>query len=140
MAASDRARIRALVVGLERVTERVVTKIALDVTANLVETTPVDIGWARVNWVPAIGSPLIVDLPGAARTPEGVASAIIEQASAVAALATGGYRLKQGSVFVSNNVSYITKLNEGSSQQQPAAFVQRAIAKAVTQDIRGLAS
>ena len=44
-------------VSIDRFTERVVTKIGLDVTANLIETTPVDFGWARANWVPSVGRP-----------------------------------------------------------------------------------
>ena len=39
-------------------------------------------------------------------------------------------------MFVSNNVKYITRLNDGYSRQAPAGFVQSAIRKAVTQDIR----
>ena len=133
MAAKDRAQIRAIVRSLERLTGRVVTKITLDVTANLIEETPVDTGWARANWVPAIGAPVIKDLTGAERN---VAAANGEQAAGQAKVL--GYRLDRGRVFISNNVPYIMRLNDGHSRQAPAGFVQRSIRKAVTKDIRGL--
>ena len=130
-------QIRAIVRGLERVTERVVTKITLDVTANLIETTPVDTGWARANWIPAIGAPIVRDLTGVEATVQNASLGAGEQQQALAAVVTG-YKLARGAVFVSNNVPYISKLNDGFSRQAPSGFVQMAIRKAVTQDIKGL--
>ena len=130
--ARERREIRAIVRGLDRFTERAIVKITLDVTANLIETTPVDVGWARANWVPSIGAPVVKDLSGADRN---VQSAAAESSSGQAAVL--GYRLGRGRVFVSNNVDYILPLNDGHSSQRPAGFVQRAIRKAVTVDIRG---
>ncbi len=134
---ADRRQVRAVVDALTRVTERVVTKIALDVVANLVETTPVDTGWARGNWVPSIGTPFIADLGSVTPTVANANAASSRQATASVSVATG-YRLRRGSVFVSNNVPYITELNDGSSAKAPAGFVQLAIAKAVQQDFKGL--
>lgn len=129
-------QIRAIIQGLNRLTERVITKITLDVDANLRETTPIDLGWARANWVPAIGTPFRTDLEGIKPTIAQAAAQAAEQAQAMAAV-VAGYRLTMGKVFISNNVPYITRLNDGSSTQEPPGFVQRAIHKAVTQDIRG---
>ena len=50
-------QVKAVVRALEKVTEQVIVRLSLNVTANLVETTPVDTGWARANWLPAIGTP-----------------------------------------------------------------------------------
>ncbi len=123
-------QVRAIVRGLDRLTERVVTKLTLDVTANLIETTPVDTGWARANWLPSIGQPTIKDLP---RTKPGdsqaVAGAVAEQNGATARLLA--YTLKEGRVFVTNNVPYILSLNDGTSKKAPPGFVQQAIARAV---------
>ena len=132
-------QIRAIVKGLEKLTERVVTKITLDITANLIETTPVDTGWARANWVPAIGTPFEANLDEIVPTPQDAASAALGQQAAIAGIVIV-YKLSMGAVFIANNVPYILRLNEGSSAQAPSAFVQRAIEKAVTQDIKGLAT
>jgi hypothetical protein len=130
-------RVRVILKGLNRLTEKVVTKITLDVTANLIETTPVDTGWARANWVPSIGQPVIKNLPPSKPDDsQVVAGAAAEQATATAGILA--YKLKAGKVFVANNVPYIIALNDGSSSKAPAGFVQQAIAKAVTSDIRGL--
>ena len=130
--AQERRQIRAVVRGLERVTERIIVKITTDVTANLIEDTPVDTGWAQANWVPSIGAPVVKDLAGAERN---VQSASSEQSAGIAEVL--GYRLRRARVFISNNVEYILALNDGHSSQRPAGFVQRAIRKAVTIDIRG---
>lgn len=130
-------QVKAIVRGLEQLTERAIKKITLDTTANLIETTPVDTGWARANWVPSIGLPIDDNLSGVTPTAELASSAGARQQGALAGVAAR-YTLRMGSVFISNNVPYIVRLNEGSSTQAPAAFVQAAIRKAVTQDIRGL--
>ena len=127
-------QVRAIVRGLNRLASRGVTKLTLDVTANLVETTPVDTGWARANGVPSIGQQVVKDLPA---RPDGdqVADAVAAQQAAISGII--GYTIEQGKVFISNNVPYILALNDGTSKKEPAGFVQRAIAKAVTQDIKG---
>ena len=128
--ADERGQIRAIVRGLNRVTSRVVAKITLDLVANLIETTPVDTGWAKANWVPRIGRTLNdpVGEPGTSDASE----QLLGQARVLS------YKVEEGKVFVTNNVPYIEILNEGHSPKQAAGFVQRAIRKAVTEDIRGL--
>jgi len=127
-------RIRVVVTSLERFLDRIMKKIALDIVANLVRApseggTPVDTGWARANWIPNIGQPV--------SSPEGTREAVSNagQQAGIATVVTG-YRVASGRpIFISNNVPYIVFLNEGSSRQAPAGFVQRAIAKAVTEDL-----
>ncbi len=130
--AADR-QIRVVIGDLEAFATRIVKRIALNATANLIETTPVDTGWARANWVLEIGAPF----RGTAGTREQAESGRIDasaQQSGIAAVATG-YKLGP-EIFLSNNVPYITRLNEGSSAQAPAAFVQAAILRAVEQTVR----
>lgn len=136
---AEEARVRAIVQGIERTAEKTVTKITLDVTANLQalpqdDGTPRDTGWASANWVPAIGEPH----DEAAGQPGDASAAAAESEAGKAEVLN--YSLEQGKVFVSNNVPYITRLNEGHSQQVAPGFVQRAIEKAVTTDILDLDS
>lgn len=135
MATSDREQIRAVVKGLEELTERTIIKIVLDIVANLQEATPVLTGWARANWVPSLTRPFDQVAGSAAEAKQGTLDLQPQQTGMAEVL---GYRLRAGSVFVSNNVPYITRLNEGHSQKAPAGFVQDAIEKAVTQDIKNL--
>lgn len=128
MAESERQQIRAILRGVAGFVERQVTRITLDITADLIIHTPVDTGWARANWVPRIGQPFEATSgtrPRAGSTSLGGG----EQASGQAAVLR--YKLPQGMVHITNNVPYIEPLNEGHSPQEPAGFVQRAIARAL---------
>lgn len=81
----------------------------LEIDKELRRTTPVDTGNARANWVPSVGSP----------APRG------DRAAGTAAVMA--YQLGQGALYVSNGVPYITYLNNGSSRQAPALFVEAAV-------------
>ncbi len=78
--------------------------------------TPVDTGHARANWVPSVGAPFAVEVPGISST---------EHDAGVAAVL--GYKLGDGPTWITNNVPYILALNDGWSSQQPAGFIERAI-------------
>lgn len=113
--ASSRAKIRA---ALDRRIEQAVARIAVNVTHELVAITPVDTGWARANWIPAVGQP--ARGTGTSRQAAGLAEVV-------------AFRLEHGKAFVSNNVPYIRRLNAGHSKQAPAAFVEYAVAKGVAE-------
>lgn len=117
-------RVQVTIQALGAFTEKSVKALTLEVTANLIESTPVETGWARANWVPQIGSPY--ESTDGSRS-EVSASA---QQSGIAAVATG-YKITRGPVWVSNNVPYIGALNNGHSRQAPAAFIQAAILRAL---------
>jgi len=115
---------------IEQLAESIVIKVMLDVTANLRRAapeggTPVKTGWARANWQIGIKTP-ITEVPG---NPDNVGPAEGKQSAGQATLLT--YKLRSGPVWISNNVPYIQSLNEGTSRQAPAGFVQAAIQEAV---------
>ena len=123
-----------VIVQLEEFTSELITKIVLDVHANLLETTPVDTGWARANWVPAIDEPFAENSEAIDPEPSDVQSQAATQQAGVNLIFS--YQLENGEVFITNNVPYIQRLNDGSSDQEPEGFVQRAITKAITSDLR----
>lgn len=131
--ASD--QIDFIIADLEDYTQGEIVRLAQNVDANLRSSppvgTPVDIGWARANWIPSIGEPIILgdvkdpkiaDIGGrASRQQQGVNELL-------------AYRLADGPLFNSNSVAYINRLNEGHSPQQAQpGFVQRALELAVKQ-------
>ena len=128
MAREDRVQIEAVIRGLERVTERVVTKLTIDLHRGLTKATPVDTGFARANWVPRIGAAQR-DVVGSAEDRGGIGAARRDSTSGLAQVLS--YKLPQGQVFVTNNVFYIRYLNDGHSPQAPAGFVQIEIEKVV---------
>lgn len=123
MSAEDRRQRLAIIADLEGVAARVIQKITLDVTANLIADWPVKTGWSRANWVPRIGAPT----GQAFGTPDAVTEAP-QQAGVASVL---GYKLDQGTVFVSNNVPYVPKLDAQRNLVEPA------IEKAIRVDLTG---
>lgn len=122
-------------------TEKGIRRLSLEVHAELVSApseggTPVDTGWARANWIPSIGAANGA-LAGTRQAAER-GSINLSMAQRGLALIATRYRLKQGPVFISNGVPYITELNDGSSAQAPAGFVQSAILRAIGTTVREL--
>lgn len=111
-------RINGRADNLLRNTERRVKRAAMLIDQTLVTSTPVDTGRARSNWLAGIGA-----------APSGTVAATSASA-AIAAARSAIDQYKLGStIFIANNVSYISKLNSGSSAQAPAGFVEKAVAR-----------
>ena len=117
-----------------------ILKLIKDLTQNLVnqlfDKTPVDTGFARTNWVPTIGAPF----EGTAGNREEAEAGILNpgpQEDGLNAI-VHEYLLTQGKIYITNNVEYIVFLNEGSSRQAPAAFVQRTIVDAIRRTLTSL--
>lgn len=102
-------------------------RVATAILRDLVYRTPVDTSTALSNWQVGIGTPVASEIfpyyfgtKGSTRAP-----------SAQAAYAAGVAKLqskKPGeTIYISNLTDYIKQLNEGSSLQAPAGFVERAV-------------
>lgn len=91
-------------------------RIALEIDQRLVLNTPVDTGRARSNWLASISAPRTdtVDVRGQAQAIAD-AAVVIQQAPEFPV------------IYLANNLPYIQRLNEGSSKQAPAGFVEGAI-------------
>lgn len=120
-----------IIADLSRFTAHETLALALDIQANLQEDTPRDTGWARSNWVPSVGAPHFDPSVPEVKNPEPqqVAGAVQKQTEATATLS--GYTIAQGAIFTTNNVPYITALNEGHSPQAGRGFVQRSVGRAL---------
>jgi hypothetical protein len=91
----------------------VVKKITFDVFSRVIRKTPVDTGRARGNWLCSTDNPLTVQLSGARS-----AEATISDMGAIALRQPAG-----GVVYLTNNLPYIHRLENGWSQQAPAGMV-----------------
>jgi len=110
---------------------RVVRATALVIDQAVVFSTPVDKGVARSNWRVGIGAAPTGTIP--AYSP-GDELGVGETANAQAAIAQGstviGSRRPGQDIFIANNLPYIQPLNDGSSRQAPAGFVETAVQQA----------
>lgn len=101
--------------------EKDVRRTALQVFKNIVQMTPVEFGGAKLNWNVDIN---VIDLsltPPPATAPD---AGFYNELKALSA--TARYKAKD-IIYISNNLPYIERLNEGSSQQAPAGYIQSAI-------------
>lgn len=98
--------------------------VALAVLSTVTTETPVDTGRARSNWLVALGAPRreVVESYGE----DSAASAAQTLGSGVIAGYRSGY-----AIYISNNLPYIGRLNDGWSAQAPSGFVQTSVAEAV---------
>jgi len=120
-----------LIADLEQTVAHGAVKVANEVTNVLYIATPVDTTHAQNNWIPSIGAPY-VGVDGSRESPS-----FAEQSAGLAALVS--YQLGMGDIFVTNNVEYMTDLDEnGSSPQAPAGFVGVAVERALDNIMRGL--
>lgn len=105
--------------------DKTVRKAAMAVDQAVVIATPVDTGRARANWLAALDVATSNTTDG---TDKGGARAIAA-ARAIIAGYDGDVNLE---VHITNNLEYIGRLNDGSSYQAPAGFVQQATRRGVS--------
>lgn len=110
--------------------DRVTRKCALAIDSAVVLATPVDTGRARANWQVSVNTPITTARgpysPGKEGSTGGAnAQAAIDQGKAAIASYKGGS--PNSAIYLANNLSYIGKLNNGSSKQMPAGFVEKSI-------------
>lgn len=110
-----------VIAGLRGAVADAVKRVAFNISAELISTTPVDTGWARSNWVISIGEPI--------SSPVGSRDAVDQSAQADGQARMLVYDVMQGAVHITNNVPYIEVLNTGHSPQAPAGFIEAAIAR-----------
>lgn len=100
--------------------DKLVRKVALAVDAAVVLATPVDTGRARSNWQVDLNTEPSGTLPEPVTPQEGVNRSLNEAKEKAAAYKTGDV------IHITNNLTYIGRLNEGWSAQAPAGFVEEA--------------
>jgi hypothetical protein len=105
----------------------IVVRAAWAVFVDLVMVTPVDTSKALSNWQPSLSSPVGTELPAYVVGQRG--STAGESVQATLDVGAPIIQSKQpGQVlYISNLVDYIEDLNNGSSRQAPANFVERSI-------------
>lgn len=115
---------------LDRFITSEIVGLSFELHAELTESTPVNLGWARANFVPAIASPWRENLKDAEPS-SGAASSKAAKVAAELARISVSYKVDMGPLYISNNVPYIGRLNDGHSPQAPPGYIETAIERAI---------
>jgi hypothetical protein len=99
--------------------DKVLRKVVIDITSELVRMTPMDTGHARSNYF--WGNSRVSGIDAALNT-NGAAS--LARAFTFAESVMAG-----GVCYITNNLPYIMKLEYGSSKQAPAGMARVTVAK-----------
>ena len=124
--ASEQEQARRIAAELSGIVERAVSSLATVVLDTVASTTPKDTGASASSWVANTRK----SGPVVKRTGAGLGAGKARQAASRVKLLS--YRLGSGPVHVGSAQPGIRALNAGASRKEPSAFVQRAIAKALT--------
>lgn len=112
---------------IEKSASELAVDTAMKILKDLVFATPVDTSNALSNWIVSLGSPSTTVIPPYYLGSKGST----QKTSATEAIIDGQNKLKSRkygqTIFITNNVDYIRRLNDGYSQQAPAGFVERAV-------------
>ena len=100
--------------------DQVVRKVAIDALSNIVLRSPVDTGRFRANWLVSVDEPaqdILDDVD-----PSGAEA--IQSGSAALSDAVAG-----PAIFITNNLPYALRLENGWSKQAPSGMVRLAAAE-----------
>ena len=113
---------------LDNSVPRAIREVDIAVLQPLISSTPVDSGRARSNWVVSIDQPARSVLEPYAEGAEGSTEGANTRAALEAGLEViAGFSTTEGEIWITNNLPYIQRLNEGWSAQAPAGFVEEAV-------------
>lgn len=97
-------------------------KVTLDIFSRLILASPVDKGRFRSGWSTSL------DNPSTFMPEEGLGSYGVPDATSALSPIIGGRPFQM--IWITNNLPYGVKLNEGHSKQAPAGFVDIAVEQA----------
>lgn len=112
---------------ITEIPSKIAVETALAIVGDLAFKTPVDTSQAISSWEVTLNAPSANK--HAPHFPGKSGSSYKASAAETIALAKTVLKNKKPgeTIFITNNQPYIRKLNDGSSSQQPAGFVERAI-------------
>ena len=120
---TNKNNVKNVIAELKDFTAKNVIKLSVEINSNLKEDTPKDTRWASANWIGNVGNPFRGVIGS-----NGEVSLSGYQAGLDRLLK---YKIGDGNIYISNNVPYIQKLNDGHSKQAPKNFVSASVMRAL---------
>lgn len=112
---------------IDRAASDLAVQVATAIVNNLTQVTPVDTSNALSNWQVTIGAPAEFERPPFVPGFRGSTYLISMQAAQAAAASVLKTKEPGEPIQITNVVPYIEDLNDGTSKQEPAGFVERAV-------------
>jgi hypothetical protein len=105
--------------------------LAARIDSQIILANPVDTGRSRANWLIGVGDNPEGELN--IQEDEGIPNSGVQFDAGIALKEQANLKTRkpEQTIFIVNNTSYIEQLNDGSSQQAPANFVQSAIMQGI---------
>ena len=124
------ARVRQVQVDIDNLINNSVVNLVIAILRDLLNNTPVDTGKAISNWQVSLTGPIRNEIESysvgtAGSTKNVVIANAIGQAVGILAA-----RRPHQPIYLGNAVPYIVRLNQGSSRQAPAGFIDSAFLRA----------
>lgn len=120
------ARLEKKKATIEKAASDLAAFVAISVTEELADVTPVDTSKAISNWRIGLGSPVVGEIEAHYFGRKGSTELISEDATVIAARIALKAKKPGQIVYLSNTAKYIKDLDRGSSLQEPRGFVKRA--------------
>lgn len=111
---------------LDEEASKAAVQVALTILGDLVYVTPVDTSQALSNWQVSLEKPASDSIPPYYPGEQGSTQRASAQAALDAARAVLRGKKPGDTIYLSNVLPYIRRLNDGYSAQAPAGFVERA--------------
>lgn len=116
-------KMRAWAQDIPRQVNEIKKQTAMEIVLTVVPATPVRSGQARSNYYVTVGNPDTTSTAFGPFTRDGYQS--------IARAREAIQRVQPGQpIYITNNLPYIGRLNDGYSTQAPANFIQIAVAQA----------
>lgn len=112
---------------LDEQASEVAKECARAILADVATRTPADVSKAISNWQVSIGSPVDSEIKAHSPGAQGSTAQSSIDTTYKDGVAAMENKKPGETIFISNVTEYIEYLNKGSSTQQPAGFVQRAV-------------
>lgn len=130
--------LRAISTSVSTIGNETAKTVALAVITDLANVTPVDTSQAISNWKISLNQVTVLAIPPYVQGKKGSSQAESIKATIDAAKLVLAAKKPGDTIWISNVLPYIGLLNDGTSTQAPAGFVDRAvlIGRALTANIQ----
>lgn len=118
------AEMERLTTAIPEAASQTASRVAFTIVADLAYRTPVDTSNAISNWQTTLDAPASIEIPPHYMGSRGSTYSVSAAETVARAKLVLKAKKPQQAIYIANNADYITDLNQGTSKQAPAGFVE----------------